>query len=67
MARQFPDMGFKKGKKVYVDGARGPMGPWEIVEVLGNGQYKLKDGDEVMQKIFEEKDLSEKPRVHGDE
>lgn len=55
-------MGFEKGKKVYVEGARGRMGPWEIVEVLGNGQYKLKDGGEVIQKIFEERDLSEKPR-----
>ncbi len=62
MARQFPNMGFTIGKKVYVNGARRAMGPWEIVEVLGKGQYKLKDGDEVLDKIFEEKDLSEKPR-----
>ena len=43
---------------VYVNGPRGAMGPWEIVEVLGNGQYKLKDGDRVLDKIFKEAVLS---------
>ena len=57
-------MGFTKGKKVYVNGARGPMGPWEIEEVLENGQYKLKDGAKVLDKVFNEADLSEKePRL----
>ena len=56
-------MGFTKGKKVYVNGRRGPVGPWEIVEVLGNGRYKLNDGQKVVDKVFNEADLSTKPRV----
>ena len=55
-------MGFNIGKKVWVNGPRGSMGPWEIVEVLGNGSFKLKDGDHVKQRTFREDELSEKPR-----
>ena len=58
-------MGFVKGKKVYVKGARGPMGPWEVAEVLGNGKYKLKDGNKLLVKIFNERDLS--ARLHLNE
>lgn len=57
-------MGFEKGKKVYVQGGRGSMGPWEIVEVLGSGKYKLKDGNKLLDKIFDEKDLSARLRLN---
>ncbi len=40
------------------------MGPWEVVEVLGSGKYKLKDGNKLLDKIFDEKDLSARLRLN---
>ena len=53
-------MGYKIGEPVYVKGPRGSVGPWDVAEVLGNGNYKLKEGNQVKQRIFREDELSRK-------
>ncbi|KAI4259012.1 MAG: hypothetical protein L6R42_004794 [Xanthoria sp. 1 TBL-2021] len=54
---------FKKNDEVYVNGARGCVGPFKM-PVLGNGRYKLRrqDGEE-MKKTYDEDDLSVFPRT----
>lgn len=59
---QFPDI-IEVGSKVWVNGARAPMGPYEVVQKLGSGQWKLKKDGVILDKAFDEKKLTvNKPR-----
>ncbi|KAI4156253.1 MAG: hypothetical protein L6R39_001141 [Caloplaca ligustica] len=55
---------FQKNQDVYVNGARGSLGPFKVDEVSNNGTYKLrKENGEKIKKTYEEGDLSNLPKL----
>ncbi|KAL8922164.1 MAG: hypothetical protein Q9208_005359 [Pyrenodesmia sp. 3 TL-2023] len=53
---------FKKDQDVYVNGARGSLGPFKVD--MGNGTYKLrKENGEKLKKKYDESDLSILPKL----
>ncbi|KAI4132140.1 MAG: hypothetical protein LQ338_000894 [Usnochroma carphineum] len=63
LKNKFSDQ-FAKDNDVYVNGARGSIGPFKVDAVLGNGKYKLrKENGEKMKRIYDEGNLSLQPKL----
>ena len=52
---------FCENQEVYVKGRRGFLGPYTIDRVLGDGQYKLRDGQAIMPDIYKQRNLYHYP------